>query len=176
MNPWSRFNTLFLAGSATFILVCSGCSQEDAAKKLSEAEEAAEKAADTIAKDTDKAMQKGEEIASEAVKEGKELAGELGEKAMAFLTPLKEKFGNLESLKESPEKLKQAATELIASIEQKAEGITLPETVSNTLNSVKEQLVALKEYLEGEYEQAKINDHIQEIMDSVRTGLGMTES
>jgi hypothetical protein len=98
----------------------------------------------------------------------------LGEKAMAYLSPLKEKLGNLESLKDKPEELKTAVTELIQTIEDKAADIELPEAVSNTLATVKERLVALKDYLQGEVEQAKIDEHIQKIMDAVKSGLGMS--
>ena len=85
-------------------------------------------AAETIAEDTKK-----------VVKEGEELAEELGEKAMAYLTPLKEKFGNLDSLKDKPEELKKAVADLIKTIEDKADDVELPESLANALATVERQ-------------------------------------
>jgi hypothetical protein len=141
----------------------SGCSKEEATESLKKAEDAAEHAAETIADDTE-----------EVIKEGEELAEELGEKALAYLTPLKEKFGNLDGLKGKPAELKVAVADLIKSIEEKAEDIELPEAVSNALAAAKDKLVALKEYLEGEVEQAKVEEHIQDIVESIKSGLGMS--
>lgn len=138
----------------------AGCSQQEASDAIAEAEQAAEEAADTIVED-----------AGQVVESGKQLAGELGEKAMGFLTPLKEKFGSLEDLKGQPDQLKQAVSELLESIEQKAEGIELPESVNEALAAIKTKLVALKEYLEGEFEQANIDEQIQGIIESVKSGL-----
>lgn len=141
-----------------------GCSTEEATEELKKAGAAAEGAASEVAEDV-----------GAVVEEGEKMAGELGEKAQAFLTPLKDKVGNLEELKKSPEKLKTAVGEMIESIEQKAEGIELPETVSKTLATVKEKLVELRDYLEGEYEQAKIDERVQDIVDSVKSGLGLSK-
>ena len=141
----------------------SGCSKEEATESLKKAEQAAEQTAETIADDTEK-----------VIKEGEELAEELGEKALAYLAPLKKKFGNLDGLKDKPAELKEAVADLIKSIEEKAEGVELPETFSNALAAAKDKLVALKEYLEGEVEQAKVEEHIQDVMESVKSGLGMS--
>jgi uncharacterized coiled-coil DUF342 family protein len=146
---------------AALVLVSSnGCSKEQAEESVKQAEEAA----DTIAKD-----------AEEVVEKGKEMADELGEKAIAFINPLREKFGQLEGLKDKPDELKEAVTDLIQSIEDKAEGIQLPEALSGALATVKEKLQELKQYLEGEVDQAKVEEHIQEIMDSAKSGLGMSD-
>lgn len=164
MKTTIRFYGLALGLCAALLLVGSGCSKEKAAETVKDAEEAVDEAAETVAKD-----------AVKVAKEGEKLAGKLGEKALAYLSPLKEKLGNLETLKETPDELKKAVTELIQSIEDKTEDIELPEAVSSTLATVKEKLVGLKNYLEGEVEQAKIEEHIKEIMDSVKSGLGMSD-
>lgn len=163
MKTTISFYGVALGLCAAMMLVCSGCSKEKAAETVKNAEEAVEEAAETVAND-----------AGKVVKEGEKLASELGEKALAYLSPLKEKLGNLENLKETPDELKKAVTELVQSIEDKAEDIELPEAMSTALATVKEKLVALKDYLEGEVDQAKIEEHIKEIMDSVKSGLGMS--
>ena len=145
------------------MFIGSGCSKKEAAESVKKAEESAQKAAESVAAGT-----------GEAVKKGAEMASELSEAAMAYLSPLKEKFGSLDALKESPKELKKAVTELIQAIEDKTEDIELPEVVSKTLAAAKEKLVALKDYLEGEVEQAKIDEHIKGIMDSIKSGLGMS--
>ena len=78
-------------------------------------------------------------------------------------------------MKETPEELKTAVAKLIGSIEQKAQDIKLLETVSTTLAKVKGKLIALRDYLEGEYEQAEIDQHVHEIMESVKSGLGLSQ-
>ena len=40
--------------------------------------------------------------------------------------------------------------------------------------SVKEKLVELKQYLEGEYEQAEVDKKVDDIISSVKSGLGMS--
>jgi hypothetical protein len=155
---------LSLGLCATVMLATGGCSQEGVQERVQEAENAAGQAAAKIAED-----------AGKVVKEGQELAGELGEKAVAFLTPLKEKFGDLEDLKTKPKELKQAVAELLQSIEQKTADIQLPEAASNALATAKEKLTALKNDLDGEIEQAKIDEHIKEILEAVRAKLGVSD-
>ena len=99
-------------------------------------------------------------------------AKELGEKAMGFLTPLKEKFGDLDSLKDKPEELKKAVVSMIETIEYKSADLELPESVSSMLATVKEKLTALKTYLEGEVEQSGIDDRLKEIGESMKGALG----
>ena len=150
------------ACNAMLLVFCIGCNQEE----LSETVNAAEESVETTAKN----------VASEAAamaSKGEEMARELGAEAMAFLNPMKEKLGNLESLKEKPEELKTMVSELINSIEQKAEKMTLPESMSQAFASLKEKLISLRDYLEGEYEQAKIGEHLKGIMDSVKSEFGM---
>jgi hypothetical protein len=149
---------------AVGMLVCSGCSQQEAEDAVRQAGETVGDTADAIAQDVDVVVEKGERMASE-----------LGENAAAYVASLKEKFGNLQGLKDSPEKLKSTVEDLIVSIENKAQEINLPETVSSTLTSVKEKLVTLRDELEGDIEQAKIDEHIQSILDSVKSGLGMSD-
>ena len=93
---------------------------------------------------------------------------------MAFLGPLKEKFGDLDSLKDSPEKLKSAVTDLIQTIEDKAGSIELPQAMQDGLETIKEKLVALRDYLDGEVQQSGIDERVTSIMDSVKSGLGMS--
>lgn len=184
MNKIVWFRSMVLASCAAFVL-CIGCSKQEASTAFKNAEESARDAAETVAADVGDAAKEGQEMAgdaleggkqaaSDAVKKGADLASDLGEKAMAFVAPLKEKVGNLDNLKEKPEELKVAVEDLIQSMEQKAEGMELPESVSNALATIKEKLVALKDYLEGEVEQAQVNERVQDIMDSVKSGLGMT--
>ena len=163
MRTPARSSCLAMVFCAAVAVGWSGCSREEVTQTLKKAETSAEEAAATTAKEVGK-----------MVKEGESAASELGEKAIAYLSPLKEQFSKLDSLKESPEELKTAVTDLIQSIEEKAEDVHLPEAISNTLATVKEKLMALKEYLEGEVDQAKIGEHIQGIMDSVTSGLGLS--
>ncbi len=158
------FCHLTLGFSALLMIGGIGCSPEDAADTMKKAGESAREGADTMTKDAGKMVAAGEK-----------LAGQLGDKAMEFLSPLKEKFGSLESLKESPAELKEAVTELIQSIETKAEGIKLPEAMTKTLTGIKEKLVALRDYLGGEIEQTKIDEYVGDIMNSVKSGLGMSD-
>jgi len=162
----SRISLTKLAFATLFASVTSfsGCSKDEAATELKEAEAAVEATAKEVVEDV-----------GSVVEEGEKMASELGEKAQAYLAPLKDKLGNLEELKDTPEQLKTAVVEMIASIEQKAEDVKLPETVSTALAKVKEKLIALRDYLEGKYEQAKIDEHVQEIMESVKSGLGLSQ-
>ena len=166
-------------------LICSGCDQQKASETLEKAEQSASETAAAVSDSVGEAVQKGEEAAGEmakegsemakdAVEKGKQVASDLSEKAAAYLTPIKEEFGSLDSLKEKPEELKAAVSKLIEKIETKAEDVELPEKVSNALATVKEKLVALKEYLEGEYEQAQIDERLQEIKETVKSSLGMS--
>ncbi len=168
------FRSIALSSCAALVL-CGGCDKKAATETLKNAEESAQEAASNVASGVGDAVDEGKAAASDAVESGKQMASDLGEKAMAFLTPLKEEFGDLDSLKEKPEELKVAVTDLIQKIEDKSADIKLPEAVSTALASVKEKLIALKDYLEGEVEQAKIEEHLKDIMDSVKSGLGMTE-
>ena len=68
--------------------------------------------------------------------------------------------------------VKQAVIELIQSIEYKAAEIDLPEGISKALTTVKEKLVAFRDYLEGEVEQAKLDERLNEIKNSVKEALG----
>lgn len=166
------------------LAMLSGCTEQEATDSLKRAEATAEQAATAVAEDVGEAMEKGEEAAGAAVDKGTEIAGDvfdqgkelasaLSEKASAYLTPIKQEFGSLEGLKEKPDQLKAAVTALIESIEAKAEDIELPESVSSALATVKEKLIALKDYLEGEFEQAKIDEHLKEITDSAKHAFGM---
>ena len=175
---------MVLASCASLVM-CIGCTKQDATATMEKAGASAKEAAETVSanvgdavkeggKMAGDALEEGKQAASDAVKKGSEMASELGEKAVAFLAPMKEKFGDLDSLKEKPEELKTAVDELIQSIEKKAEDIELPESVSTALATIKEKLVALKDYLGGEVEQAKIDEHLKDIMESVKSGLGMS--
>ena len=154
----------------TLMFASLGCDKEKTDTALSDAGAQIEDAGDAIAENVDKAVEKGEEAAKDAGDKAKEL----GEKAMAYITPLKEKFGDLESLKEKPEELKTAVSELITSLEEKTENLELPEAVSNSLAAAKEKLIALRDYLGGEIDQAKIDEHLKEIGDAMKGALGMS--
>jgi DNA repair exonuclease SbcCD ATPase subunit len=168
-----RFVRGALAGCCLSLLSISVGCDDQASQTLKRAEESAESAAATIAEDAGELVKEGEAAASDAIEQGKQMASELGEKATAYLTPLKEKFGNLESLKGKPEELKTAVNELLQSLEQKTEDIQLPEAISTALATIKEKLIALKEYLAGEVEQSQLDQRLQEISESVKSGLGM---
>jgi hypothetical protein len=171
---FSLHGVLLMCCSA-LLLIGLGCDQDAANEAMQEVETSAGDAAGALTDDAKAAMEKGKEMAGDAAAKGKEMASELGENAMSFLTPLKEKLGNLESLKDTPEKLKTAVSDLIASIEEKAEGLTMPEAISETLATLKAKLVDLKEYLGGEYEQSGIDEKVNDIVTSVKSGLGMTD-
>ena len=149
---------------AALALSVSGCNKQEVTEELKEVEAAAEEATAQVAGDVETAVEEGEKMASE-----------LGEKAMEYLTPLKDELSSLDELKATPEDLKARVSEIIESIETKAEGIELPETVTKALEGIKEKLIALRDYLQGEFEQAKIDEHVKEIMDSVKSGLGMSQ-
>jgi chromosome segregation ATPase len=146
-------------------MVAGGCNTEQASETLKDVEQSAEQAAEGI--------QQG---VGEAVAEGEKAVDALTEQATAYLTPLREQFGKLEGLKDSPEELKKAVADLIQSIEDKAADIQLPEAVNTALAGLKEKLLALKASLEGEIDQAKIGQHIQEIMESVKSELGIQQN
>ena len=186
MKKCFSLHGVLLTCCSALLLVGLGCDQDAANEAMQEVETSAGDAAGALTDDAKAAMEKGKEMAGEAAAKGKEMAGdaaakgkemasELGENAMAFLTPLKEKFGNLESLKDTPEKLKTAVSDLITSIEEKAEGLTMPEAMSETLATLKAKLVDLKEYLGGEYEQSGIDEKVNDIVSSVKSGLGMSD-
>lgn len=174
MKTKTRFRCIALASCAAFALCC-GCDENEATATLEKAGDSIQDTAETVSTEVGDAVKEGKDAAGDVVQEGKQMASELGEKAMAYVTPLKEKFGDLESLKEKPEELKTAVTALIQSIEEKTEDIKLPESVSTALATAKEKLVALKDYLEGEAEPAKIEEHLKDIMESVKSGLGISE-
>jgi hypothetical protein len=157
---WSR---LLPACCVLVTLLVSGCTPEEAADAVKDAGKSAEQAAGEVA-----------EGATEMMEKGKKMAGELGEQAMGFLNPLKEKFGELDGLKDSPEQLKTTVSQLIETIESKADSIQLPGSMNTVLAGLKDKLVALKQYLEGEYDQAQIGEKVNEIMASVKSGLGMS--
>ncbi|TWT68903.1 hypothetical protein [Crateriforma conspicua] len=133
----------------------TGCDSQEASKALESAEQNVAEAGEKISEGT-----------AEMVEKGKEAAANLSDEAMAMMTPLKEKFGDLDQLKDKPEELKARVSELIEWMETKAESIELPESVSTALASTKEKLVQLKEYLQGEYEDAEVDKYIQEIKES----------
>ncbi len=163
MRRHKLFHTTLLSLFTIAAVICGGCDSQKAADTMKKAEESAEKAAGSIA-----------DGAGEMVKEGGKMAADLGEKAKAWLEPMKEKFGSLEELKKTPEELKTAVGNMLEYIEQKAEGINLPEAMSNSLATVKEKLVALRDYLEGEYDQSGIDKYVSEVTDSVKSFLGLS--
>ena len=132
----------FLATSMPFL---GGCNKQDAARELQEVEEAAGEAATKVTEGLESAVEEGEQMASE-----------LSEQAQAYLSPLKDKLGSLEELKQTPAELKTAVGDLIEMIEQKADEIELSESVSDALATLKEKLIALRDYLEGVHFTGKL--------------------
>ncbi len=133
----------------------TGCDSQEATKALESAEQNVAQAGEKISEGT-----------AEMVEKGRDAAANLSDEAMAMMTPLKEKFGDLDQLKDKPEELKARVSELIEWMETKAESIELPESVSTALASTKDKLVQLKAYLQGEYEDAQVEKYIQEIKES----------
>ncbi len=164
MSVHAMMSFAFWGLVAVLLVLPTGCGGKGGEKVAEDVKDAANQAAEKVSKG-----------AQEMVKEGQQIAADLSDKAKEYLNPLKEKFGNLEGLKKTPEKLKTAVTELIQSIEDKAADIKLPESVSNALSKIKEKLVALKEYLQGEVEEAKLDEKVKDVMDSVKSGLGFKE-
>jgi DNA repair exonuclease SbcCD ATPase subunit len=178
MFAFKRWSTGLVAA---IMLGGVGCDKADVEKAVADAEAKSQQAAETAAGEFNEAVQAGEQAAKELGDEAKQLgeqaagkARELGEQAMSYLGPLKEQFGSLEDLKDKPQELKQAVTKLIQSLEEKAADMKLPESVSTALANAKEKLVQLKDYLEGEAEPAKIEEHIQEITSAVKGAFGMS--
>ena len=164
MRPYKSYCKTLLSLFAITAVFYGGCDSQKAADTMKKAEESAENAAGSIA-----------DGAGEMVKEGEKMAADLGDKAKAWLEPMKEKFGSLEELKKTPEELKTAVGNMIENIEQKAEGINLPEAMSKSLATVKEKLVSLRDYLEGEYDQAGIDKYVSEVTDSVKSFVGLSK-
>jgi hypothetical protein len=159
-----RFQSFCCGMLCVAVLVfTNGCDKQDAKDAIDSAGDTAANAADSV-----------KEGAEGVVAEGKEIAGELSEGVTAFLTPMKEKMGNLESLKSKPEELKTAVSEMITSIEEKTSSLEMPEALSTAIESIKEKLVGLKDYLEGEYDQSGIDKKVDDLMTSVKSGLGMS--
>ena len=48
----------------------------------------------------------------------------------------------------------------------------VPDDVPILLDSIKEKLVGLKEYLEGEYDQAEVGKKVDDLVSSIKSGLG----
>jgi hypothetical protein len=73
-------------------------------------------------------------------------------------------MGSLDSLKVKPAELKAAAEKLIALIESKTESIKLPEGIQKTVDTLKEKLVKLKDYLAGDdTTPEKTSEHVDEV-------------
>jgi uncharacterized coiled-coil DUF342 family protein len=173
MENWTMktkhgFHRWAMLVGTVMLIACIGCNQKEADETLEKAQDTAGETADTVAKEGEEAIAKGKEL----VEKGKEMASELGTKTAAFFATMKDQLGDLESFKDTPDKLKTAVSDLIQTIDEKSEELNLPEAINKTLATVKEKLVALKEYLEGEAEQAQIDEKVQEIMNSVKSMLG----
>jgi hypothetical protein len=108
--------------------------------------------------------EKAGEMAGKAGDKIKEGAAALSEDVLGFLGPIKEQLGSLDSLKEKPAELKAAAEKLIALIESKTESIKLPEGIQKTVDTLKEKLVKLKDYLAGDdTTPEKTSEHVDEV-------------
>jgi hypothetical protein len=173
-----------ICGAVTLLTV--GCSSEQASEVAQNAEENATEVAENVSEEVGEAAEKMSETASEvaekvsekageAAEKAGELAAKVGEKAKAYLTPLQEKFDNLKDMKDKPAELKEAVSGLITSIEERAEDLELPQKISDALTAAKEKLIELRDYLEGEVEEAQIEERIQGIVSTVGEQLGMTE-
>ncbi len=150
-----------------------GCSDE-AKDKVKDAADKTETAAENaVEKAGDMAQAAGENVADAAGK-AKDAVAKLSKDAIAYLKPIKDGLGNLDSLKDKPAELKTAVDNLLKHMEQNVDSLHLPEKVTNALKVVKEKLVALKDYLAGEADKAKIEEHIKNIIDSAKERLGIS--
>jgi ABC-type transporter Mla subunit MlaD len=156
-------------------LSTAGCTQEETDEMVQSAEQSAGEALEKSGDAMSDAAEKVGQGVSDAAEKGKEMASQLGEKAVAFLEPLKTQFGDLESLKDKPEQLKEKVNELIQMIEGRAEDMKLPEKVQETLAASKAKLIELKEYLQGEIEQAELDKKLENLMETVKGNLGLSD-
>lgn len=140
--------------AALLTVVFGGCSEET----KQEAEKLKSSAAEGAKALGEKAGEAGEKI-----KSGAEA---LGEQAMAFLGPIKEKIGGLDNLKDKPAELKKSVENLITTIESKAESANLPEKAQMAIAKIKEKLVALRDYLGGETKSEEIDAKVKDVKDA----------
>ncbi len=171
MNKQLQFFSLLAIGGLTMTLMI-GCGDKGT-DSIKGAVGKAEKAAGDAAGEADKAAKKMGEAAKTAVESSGEAISKLGEKAMGFLDPLKEEFGKLEGLVSEPTKLKQAASDLIAKLDQDMGGFNLPKPIADALNAAKEKLVALRDYITDEADPAQLEEKVKGVMESVKSALGM---
>ncbi len=150
------------AVAGSFAIAVVGCTRDETTEKLNQAEQAAETAGKAVS-----------DSVSELAKQGEALAGKLGAEAANLLKPMKDQFGSLEQLKQSPEQLKVAVNQMIQAIETQVSKLQLPDRVKQGLTAVQAKLVSLRDYLAGEYEQAKIDEHIRGILETAKSQLGI---
>jgi hypothetical protein len=144
--------------TAMLAVALGGCSEEakeDAAKLK---EQAADGAKELGGKAGEMAGKAGDKI--------KEGAKALSEQAKGFLGPIQEKIGGLDGLKDKPAELKKSVENLIAMIESKASTLTLPAGVQKTMDTLKEKLVALRDYLGGETKPEEIDAKVEDVKDT----------
>jgi hypothetical protein len=139
-------------------VVLGGCSEEakqDAEKLKGQATEGAKELGG-----------KAEEMAGKAGEKIKEGAEAFSEQAKGFLGPITDKIGGLDGLKDKPAELKMSVENLIALIESKASTLKLPEGVQKTVDTLKEKLVALRDYLGGETKPEEIDAKVKDVKDA----------
>ena len=152
-------STLVMCLLALLAFNVCGCTEET----QQQAEDAVENAEEKASEMSDDVSEKASEISAQV----SEAMSNLGEEAMGFLTPIKEKLGSLSELKDKPEELKASVDNILKMIEEKAESIELPESVQGVLDKVKEKLTSLKEYLGGdETDEAEIQKHLDEVKEA----------
>lgn len=120
----------------------------------------------------DEAGANAKKAAEDAMESGKDMLGDLSEKAMGFLEPIKEKVSGLEGMADAPDKLKAEVEGLLSMLGDKAEGLELPEAVTKIIETLKEHLMGLKDYLADGTDAGKIGEYIEKIKEAV-SGLKM---
>ena len=75
----------------------------------------------------------------------------------------------LESLKDTPAELKTSVTELLTSLESNIASLPLPEGLKTTIANLKEKLVALQQFLEGNADLSKLQDYLGPIKELVES-------
>ncbi len=113
-----------------------------------------------------------QEQAGQLAEQGGDMAKKLSEQAMSLFEPLKEKLAGWESLKDKPAELKTSVNEMLESLENNISNVQLPESIKPMVESLKEQLTALSQYLEGAVESDKVQEYIDSLKKLVESPLG----
>lgn len=137
----------------------------DVEQSMSEATQSLEGAKEKMQETMDAAKAKMADMA----KSGEDTLKNLGADITNLLGPFKEKLMGLESLKDTPAELKTSVTELLTSLESNIANLPLPEGLKTTIANLKEKLVALQQFLEGNADLSKLQDYLGPIKELVES-------